>query len=106
MGNTISVRNGTPVGNTSLCRTCTHAHIQLGYADSEIEVRCGYNYENPRLVPFMVRECTDYNNKLVPTVYEMEKIAIIIDLRKCNPNAGFARAKPSSVGPDVVLEDD
>jgi hypothetical protein len=55
MGNTISVRNGTPVGNASLCRTCTHARIQLGYADSEVEVRCGYNYENPRLVPFIVR---------------------------------------------------
>ena len=96
MGYTISARNGTPVGNTSLCRTCTHAHIQLGYADSEIEVRCGYNYENPRLVPFIVRECTDYASRLVPTVYEMEKIAIIIDSRKFNPNAGFAGAKAKS----------
>ena len=82
MGNAVFMRNGTPVGSASLCRSCRNAHIQLGYADSEIEVRCGFNYENPRLVPFAVRECTDYVSKIAPTMFEMEKMAWVIDVRK------------------------
>src|SRR6201997_4445756 len=45
MSISITVRNGTAIGKESLCRTCRHAHIQLGYPESEEEVRCGYHYE-------------------------------------------------------------
>ncbi len=89
MNTTISVRNGTAVGQESLCRTCRHAHIQVGYADSEEEVRCGYLFEQPRLVSFAVNQCTDFLDKLTPTLYEMQKIAFVIDVRKGNVNAGF-----------------
>ena len=106
MSYTISVRNGTPVGGASLCRTCKHAHIQLGYADSEMEVRCGYNFENPRLVPFIVRECTDFTDKLMPAVWEMEKIAIIIDVSRFNLNAGFASAKAGSAKTGAGTDED
>ncbi|HLH33331.1 MAG TPA: hypothetical protein VKX41_01570 [Alloacidobacterium sp.] len=92
MSISITVRNGTAVGQESLCRTCRHAHIQLGYSESEEEVRCGYHYEAPRLVVFAVRECSDYLNKLVPTLYEMEKMAFVIDVKKVNARAGFAGA--------------
>lgn len=90
MSTTISVRNGTAVNRISLCYTCRHAHIRIGFADSEEEVRCGFFYEEPHLVPFAVRECTGFLDKLAPTLYEMEKIAFVIDVKKGNPNAGFA----------------
>jgi hypothetical protein len=35
-----------------------------------------------RLVQFTVRTCTDYVSKLVQTVYEMEKIAVILDAKE------------------------
>jgi hypothetical protein len=89
MSNAVFMRGATPVGNVSLCRSCRHAHVQLGYADSEIEVRCGFHYENPRVVPFAVRECTDYTSKIVPTMYEMEKMALVIDVRRVRAGAGF-----------------
>ena len=92
MSISITVRNGTAVGRESLCRTCRHAHIQLGYSESEEEVRCGYHYEAPRLVLFAVRECSDYLSKLVPTLREMEEMAFVIDLKKGNPRAGFGGA--------------
>ena len=92
MSISITVRNGTAVGKESLCRTCRHAHIQLGYSESEEEVRCGFHYESPRLVLFAVRECSDYLSKLVPTLREMEDMAFVIDLRKGNPRAGFGGA--------------
>ena len=90
MGNAVFMRGGTPTGNLSLCRSCRNAHIQLGYADSEVEIRCNYDYEKPRLVPFAVRDCTDYTSKINPTMWEMEKIAWIVDAKKGNPQAGFA----------------
>ena len=60
MAISMTVRNGTVVGQESLCRTCRHAHIQLGYPESEEEIHCGYFYELPRLVPFAVNQCSDY----------------------------------------------
>jgi hypothetical protein len=92
MSISVTVRNGTAVGQESLCRTCRHAHIQLGYSESEEEIRCGYLYEAPRLVPFAVRDCSDYLSKLLPTLTEMEEIAFVIDLKKGNPRAGFGGA--------------
>lgn len=96
MSTTIHVRNGTPAGSVSLCHTCRDAHIQQGYADSEEQVRCGYFYEQVRLVQFTVRTCTDYVSKLVQTVYEMEKIAVILDAKdiaKRHGAAGFSQLR-------------
>ena len=92
MSISVTVRNGTAVGQESLCRTCRHAHIQLGYSESEEEIRCGYFCEQPRLVPFAVNQCSDYLSKLVPTLYEMEKMAFVLDVKKGNPRAGFGGA--------------
>lgn len=92
MSISLTVRNGTAVGQESLCRTCRHAHIQRGYSESEEEIRCGYLYEAPRLVPFAVSHCTDYLSKLLPTLHEMEEMAFVIDLKKGNPRAGFGGA--------------
>jgi hypothetical protein len=38
----IYVKNGTPIGATSLCNTCTNAHIVEGYRESEAIVLCTY----------------------------------------------------------------
>jgi len=94
MSISITVRNGTAIGKESLCRTCRYAHIQLGYSESEEEVRCGYFGEQPRLVPFPVSQCSDYLSKLAPTLYELEKIAFILDVKnvKVASRVGFAGA--------------
>ena len=91
MSTTFTVRNGTAVGRESLCRTCRHAHIQTGFAESEDEVRCGYFYDQPRLVSFAVSQCTDFLDKLSPTLYEMQKIAFVIDVKR-NSKIGFGSA--------------
>jgi hypothetical protein len=91
----IHVPNGTPVGNVSLCHTCRHPHIQHGYADSEEQVLCGYLDEQVRPVQFMVRTCTDYPSKLVKTVYEMEKVAFILDAKRITKrrSVGFGETR-------------
>jgi len=75
------VRSVTGVGQESLCRSCRYASIQTGYSMTEEEIRCSYLRE-VRLVSFPVKACTDYLSKETPTVYELEKIAFIIDLNK------------------------
>jgi len=75
------VRSVAGVGQESLCRSCRYASIQIGYSAKEEEIRCCYLRE-ARLVSFPVKACTDYLSKATPTVYELEKIAFIIDLNK------------------------
>jgi hypothetical protein len=104
MSISITVHSGTAVGKKSLCRTCRHAHIQLGYSESEEEIRCGYFYEKPRLVPFVVNQCSDYLSKLVPTLQEMENMAFVLDVKKGNPSAGFGGATVTILKPEVVNE--
>ena len=72
MSISITVRNGTAIGKESLCRTCRYAHIQLGYSESEEEVRCGYFGEQPRLVLFAVSRCSDYLSKLPDSLRDGE----------------------------------
>jgi hypothetical protein len=91
MSISVTVRNASAVGSKSLCRTCRYAHIVLGYSESEEETRCAYFYEKPRLVPFPVRECTDYFSKLSPTLGELENIAVVVGVKSA-PRAGFVTA--------------
>jgi hypothetical protein len=87
-----SIRNGTPVGSESLCKTCTYVHMQSGYRESEELIFC--NFGNLRLVPFPVKECTDYTNRTLPTWEQMEKLALDV---KSAPNKrvkGFSVEMP------------
>ena len=71
----MNLKGGTPVGSASLCRACSHAHILSGYRESEMMVVCTFPYHD-FLVPFVVRECSGYNDKNRPDWDQMEKLAI------------------------------
>jgi hypothetical protein len=71
----VRMKNGTPVGSASLCRVCSHAHILSGYRESEMMVVCTFPYHD-FLVPFVVRECSGYNDKNRPDWDQMKKLAI------------------------------
>ena len=43
-----------------------------------------------RLVPFKVSQCTDYNDKRIPSKADMESIAWIIRTKDINRRMGFA----------------
>lgn len=94
----VSIRQATPKGNTSLCDTCSWAHIQLGFAESEKLVQCNYGWEFLREVPFAVSSCTNYNNRTLPNLEAMQKIAWNLEFRKSNGSVGFT-TKPAFVKP-------
>lgn len=89
---TIVIRNGRAQVTESLCNSCYWAHIQRGFAESEEVILCAF-LRPARLVPFKVSQCTDYNDKRIPSKSEMEEIAWIIRSKTVNRQAGFAQGK-------------
>ena len=81
------IKNGTPVGSESLCKTCSHSFIITGYRESEQVTVCCYVAPNI-VLPFVVNECTGYYDKNRPTWDQMEKLAIHVAAAPLKP-VGF-----------------
>ncbi len=92
MTTTIKIRGAVPRGGEPLCRTCRFAHIQRGFRESEEVIFCDYSSSALRRVPFKVAECTDYADRTVPARWEMEKVALIINVEPARKQIGFESA--------------
>lgn len=84
------VYGGTTVGTESRCETCSYARIIKGYAFNEKVVMCDRVWDSPLPITFIVAECTDYQDKRVPRLYDLEEIALPIEIK--GRSAGFANA--------------
>ena len=93
---TIRVGSGTPRVSESLCDSCYWAHIPRGFAESEEVVLCAF-LRHARSVPFKVSQCTDHNDKRIPSKRDMEDIAWIIRTKDVNRSMGFAQREESEV---------
>ena len=71
-----------------MCETCRCAHIRQGFRDSEQVIFCNLG-EQLRPVLFKVAECTDYANRNVPYRYELEQMALIINVPRARKKTGF-----------------
>jgi hypothetical protein len=105
----LPIKNGTPVGSASLCRTCSDAQIMTGFRDSEFITIC--DNVNPNLiVPFNVCECTGYWDKNRPSWDEMKKLAIDVEPNTTLKPVGFKTAAgfthTTTVRVDTDDEDD
>jgi len=100
----IVIRNGRPQVSESLCNSCYWSHIQRGFAESEEIILCAC-LRPARLVPFKVSQCTDYNDKRVPSKADMEEIAWIIRTKDVNRQVGFAnKGDVNEAGTEDELE--
>jgi hypothetical protein len=100
---TLKIKGGTLVEGESLCRTCPNASIQKGFRESEEAVFC--NWGQFRAVPFKVADCTDYSNRLVPYRWELEKMALLINIDPARKAVGF-RGGPGISACDEESEED
>jgi hypothetical protein len=104
------IKNGTPVGSESLCRTCTSAHIMIGYRESEMITIC--TDVNPNIVlPFTIYSCTGYYDKNRPSWDQMEKLAINVTTAPLKPvgfkvGVGFHETANVRTRVNVDLDDD
>jgi hypothetical protein len=87
----VNIKNGTPLHGPSLCETCTNAHIEKGYRESEQRTLCRANYPMHRVL-FPMRECTGYIDKTRQGLTAMENIAWILVPRGPKRKAGFVHA--------------
>ena len=101
------VYGGTRTGTESLCDTCRNAGIIQGYAESERIVICGRRDEALR-VPFNVAECSDYDDKRQPVLWELKQIAWEVRAQASTPKSGFVLAsdlEKKQDGPQKEIQD-
>ncbi len=86
---TIQVKGGAAKeGTSSLCVTCSWGVARKGYRMAEEEVFCRFVDPNGR-VPFVVRECSAFQDRRVPTLYFMEKTAWVLLTKSAARSIGF-----------------
>jgi hypothetical protein len=73
----LNVKNGTPVGNAHLCKSCSWGQFMTGYRESDLLVICTNTSPNIA-VPFTVLDCSGFSDKYRPDWQQMEKLAIDI----------------------------
>jgi hypothetical protein len=88
------VYGGTPVGQASRCDSCVYARIIRGYAQSEKITICDRLFE-PIRIPFPVSECTDYLDKRLPCIEDLEQMAWELRSKSAGKRAGFVFVRPS-----------
>jgi len=100
----VYVKNGTPIGSQSQCSTCEYAHILRGYRESEEITYCNYA-SDLILVPFKVRDCSNFSDKSRPNWEQMKDLAIELNPVSYAKPAGFCK-KPepeSEVAQEVAV---
>ena len=105
------VKNGTPVGNEHLCKSCSWGQFMTGYRESDVMVICTNTNPNTR-IPFTIHECSEFQDKSRPDWQQMEKLAIEIQpVRVSKKTRGFniadtLRPEKPEYEPAAVKEDD
>ena len=97
-----NVRNESPMQG-SRCDTCQHAHVIVGYRESETIVYCTFVWEQAIPVPFKVRDCSNYADRNKPTWEQMKDLALPISAATSGKTTGFKLPKLSAV--EVASED-
>jgi hypothetical protein len=100
----IKVHGGTPQGSKSICLTCTNAFV-AHTGNLQTVVRCRSLVDDPT-VPQPVVQCSHYEDKRIPSKYDMEKIAWVIETRNRGA-AGFSGAEREvQIRPPKKRDDD
>ena len=74
----MNVKNGTPVGTSHLCKSCSWGPFMTGYRESDLLVIC--TNTNPNIaVPFPIFDCSEFNDKGRPDWEQMKKLAIDVE---------------------------
>ena len=89
MSSRIHVKDGTAIEGEALCKTCLWVHMQKGFRESEELIACNYGHPMRRM-PFKVRECSGYTDRMLPDREAMEEMALLIHVAPARRRVGFA----------------
>ena len=105
MGNVI-VKNGTPVGNQHLCKSCTWCQYTTGFRESDMLVICTNTNPNVK-VTFVVHQCSEYLDRNRPDWDQMEELAIEVrPARVLRATPGFSVSEVIRTVKPVDVEDE
>lgn len=77
-----------------LCSTCREAQT-IEYENGKVLQLCTASPSGePLRITQVVSRCSDYDNKMVPSKWEMEKVAWTLNTDKSGKVIGFAPPKP------------
>jgi len=89
------VRDGTPISRESLCLGCRNARIVKGLNFERI-VHCIAFGQQSIQISFPVVECSAYDDKSLPPLYEMKEIAWVVKSRNRGP-MGFTDGSTTEI---------
>jgi hypothetical protein len=95
------VRGGTPKGSNSICLNCRKAQVIRGI-NFQSQIIC-YASSKGFVMGYPVEECSVFDDKRVPALYQMEQIAWTVQSRNRGPIgfAGDGRMEVTIVPPDA-----
>ena len=101
------VIGGTPNHQESRCVTCRWAQIVRSLADSSERVYCRAIGGNARAIVMQqpIIDCNTYDDKRIPSRWDMEQIAWVLITNKAGKSIGFVSAeefKRSQIPPPQV----
>ena len=89
----LKVQGGTPInGDHSLCDSCRHSRIVRGRSLDEELVFCDASPMRTAVVSFKVTSCSDYDDRKLPSYWELMQTAWILQPGAGKRPAGFVRA--------------
>ena len=89
------VERGTPLHSESLCRTCRYAQVMRGMAESQEMVVCKSvsMSSGPFVLTTAISHCSSYDDKRIPSRWDMEQIAWVLVTKKTGRDIGFVSAE-------------
>ena len=84
----IRIKGGTPEEGTTLCVTCSYGLVRRGFSAAQEEIVCRATRPTER-IPFRIRECSEYEDRRLPNLYSMQKIAWILLTKSAGRSIGF-----------------
>jgi hypothetical protein len=102
----VKIHGGTANhGAPSLCQTCRWATIIRGPRLNNEIVECSQLAFTARRITFPVLHCSDYSDRRLPHLREMEEIAWILRTDTLRKHVGFVRSCDLDDKDRFVLED-
>ena len=102
----VKIHGGTADhGAPSLCQTCRWATVIRGPRLNNQIVECSQLAFTARRITFPVTQCSDYSDRRLPQLREMEEIAWVLRTDALRKRVGFVRSSDLDDKERFVLED-
>ena len=103
----LKIHGGTVTdGCTSLCTTCRWATIARGPRLNDEVVECTEFRAHRGRITFPVVQCTDYQDRRLPSLRDMEDLAWVLRTDNRSKQIGFVRSRDLKPAERYVLDDE